>query len=358
MLYKRGNIWWHRFKHKGQEYRFTTGEKNRRAAEAQARRKRVEIEEASGPSVRRGGVALDVLEGLDIRRVQLDGCRGRRTRDIEGLWRPMFDFFGQHHDVHELQAGHIHEYEGHRRKQGVRGQTIRREVQALKRGLKLAKRDRIISGLPFDWDDVDTIKSDRPNARLKGKLWTASEINAILGNLSDKAKRNGVHDQLRFIQLTGLRLGELRRVESSWVWGSILTVPAVGKNHDPRQIPLPPEATEILKRHDKSGPYWPRGKHAKALKLACEKAGFDVVLTARDLRVWFLTEAGKIDPVSAQKLAGHRNIATTSRYLGADQTRALRVMMGAAKATESDDMKSAQRGHSRGGTVKSGSGKR
>lgn len=346
MLYKRcecerkawprcEHVYWHKFKHRGQPLRRSTGQRDRKEAEKKAREERVEIERTSGPGGRRSGVALELLEGLDIKRVLDKGYGERREADIGGLWKPLLRILGSDRDVMSLTEADIDSYEGARRRESngrggtVRGQTIREEVQALRRGIRLAVRDRVIPRSPINWDLLETIESDEPDERQASKPWTDAEIRLAMKHLSKKALTAGILDLCAFADEVGLRLEELRRYEkATWLRGRELHVPATGAktgHKGARVITLKKSALRIAKR-------WPKfniGKPNKALKLACIKAGLVTVdeagrvltgkvLTPRDLRAHRITKWAKISPLAAQRLAGHTNIATTSRYLHPD----------------------------------------
>lgn len=326
--------YWYRFKHRGQLERGPTGQRHRTAAEKAAREARVEIERTAGPPGRRRGLALEVLEALDIKRVQDKGFREARERDIEGLWSPMFRLLGgPARDVTTLTEAELEAYEGTRRREDngrggkVRGQTIRRERQALKRAIARAVRDKLIRRSPIDWSALDEIDSDEPDERQASKPWTAAEIRTVRKHLSRKAVKAGILDLMEFADLTGLRLEEIARYERAvWLRGRDLHVPPAGaKTGKPRVVPLKRRALTLAKK-------WPRfeiGKPNKALLLACVKAGLAVVdergrlvsgkvLTPRDLRAHRITEWAKKSLIAAQRLAGHTSVATTSRYLHPD----------------------------------------
>lgn len=352
MLYKRGRIWWTEFEHAGVRYRLSTGETNPRTAAKAARRKRVEVEDQAGPGGRAWGVALDVLETLDLERVEQQALGERREETITGQWAPLLRLLGPRRDVATLRLRDVDTYEGSRRSEGVRGQTIRREVQSLVRGLRLAKRAGVIRALPFDPDDLRDIASDPPLPSQQAKEWAAIEITKVLRCLSRKAVTAGIRDQMRLIQLTGLRLTELKRLRWSWVRRRALHVPAIAgaKTKRSRPIPLSDEALALIKRwakkRDPKGedlPLFAHGKPNLALKSASTRARMAAVLTPRDIRAWFITHAGKRDPVAAQRLAGHTSIQTTNRYLHADQRRVLAAARAAAEAASSPTRRSLQR---------------
>jgi len=340
-LYKRGRIWWVKFDHKGKRYYLTTGETHRRRAEQKAREIRVEVEKQAGPPGQRRGVRLCVLEALDLARVDQEDLGPARRRTVEGLWRPLLRLMGPGLDVCAMTPGTVREYVATRRQEThngekVRGQTIRREVQALARALKIAKRDRVIASLPFDLDDLPRIKSDPKKRAQRGKLWRLEQIEAVLSSLSSKAITAGHLDRCRLIMLTGLRLEELHRLQKSWVVPTmggpvpaLLHIPEECATWGrPRTVPLCLEALDII---DRRVPFV-RRKPNKSLALASEKAGLNGVLTPRDLRTFYLSHAVRLsgDPVAVQALGGHTTLATTGLYLKADQDRA--VDAGAAVA--------------------------
>lgn len=356
MLYKRGRIWWTEFEHAGARHRLSTGETDSRRAAKKARRLRVEVEDETGPGGRQRGVALDLLEALDLERVEQMGLKGR-DRTIKELWAPLLRHLGARRDITELRVSDIDLYEGARRAEGVRGQTIRREVQALVRGLRLAKRAQppLIRVLPFDPDDLRTITSDPPLPAQQAKEWAALEIAKVLDRLSKKAVTAGIRDQMRLVQLTGLRLAELKRLRPSWVVRGKLHVPAIAgaKTKRPRDLPLTPEAKAIIRKwakkardrkpDDHDPRLFARGKPNKALADASERARMAAVLTPRDIRAWYITHAGRHDPAAAQRLAGHTSIATTNRYLHADSRRILAAARAAAEAAGAPTRRSPQR---------------
>lgn len=344
MLYRRGNIYWTEFEHAGQRHRLSTGETNLRAAAAKARRLRVETEEALGPGGRRRGVSLAMLQAMDIARVRSKGMK-RREQDIENIWSPVLRILGAGRDAAAMTIDDISAYEGARRievfrGEAVRGQTIRREVQALRRGMTLAEKSGEIYRDPINWRHVDAVASDPPSMTKSGKLWTADEIRRVLGKLSRKAVTVGVRDRLRLIQLTGLRIEELQRLTPAWVRNGVLCVPHTGsKTREPRTIPLNKEARAIIKKWKT----FERRSPNKALALASHAAGFAAVLTPRDLRVFYITHAGRQNLAAARDLAGHANIATTSRYLKSDFRSVLEAAEAAQKAAGVPTRRSPQR---------------
>lgn len=324
-IYKRGSVWWCDFWHGGIRHRQSTGQTDRRQAEREARRIRSQIEETHGPATRHG-LAIRMLEAIDIARARNQGLSDRRVRTIEGIWAPMLRHWGELANVAGITVGDVLAYVGERRRR-ARGQTIRREVQALVRTLQIARRDRMLSRLPFDPKDLPGIRSDAKLEAQAGKLWSREQIGAVLGVLSSKAITAGHLDICRLIMLTGLRIGEVWRLHPSMVvpavGGQLVGVlhlpPEAAKWGKARKIPLGQEAASIITNRAPIR----QCKVNKSLKLASSRAGLAGVLTPRDLRVFYLTHVARLssDPVAAQRLAGHTNIATTGLYLQAEDER-------------------------------------
>ena len=83
MLYKRGTVWWTKFDLNGRPRYLTTGETDHRKAAAAARRIRVDLEESEGagkPGRPCGGLTIEMLEALDLARVEDEGL------DERALW--------------------------------------------------------------------------------------------------------------------------------------------------------------------------------------------------------------------------------------------------------------------------------
>lgn len=352
-LYRRGEIWWAQFKHQGQRIRLSTGERDLAAAKQEARRLRVQHESEAGPGGRQQGVTLAVLEQLDVERVERKGMDAGRPKTIENLHRNLQRHLGgEHRDIVTLTLPELDDYEGLRRAETHRGrptsgQTIRRERGALIRSMRIAKRRGLIDRYPFDLEDLDTIESDPKDTRQAGKLWSARQIDGVLDALSDKAKTAGYDRMLRLIQRTGMRFEEFHRCSGRWVKpaprgsgaASLLIIDEIGaKTRTARTVPLLAEDVATIRA---MGGTFGRKKFNHALELASARAGLQGVLTPRDLRKWYLSAAAVADPLAAQRLGGHSNIATTGLYLGAEIGRAIKAGLGAARSATT-------RGHTKG----------
>ena len=295
-------------------------------------------------------MTMETLEALDIARARGEVRTEGRTGTIAEIWKPLHRLIGINTSAQILTVGHVVAYIGKRRLEKnngeyVRGQTIRREVQALTRALRIAKRDRLIPVLPFDPEEIPKIPSDSPRTTQRGKLRTEAEIENVLANMSTKGVTAGHRNLCRCIMWTGLRLEEARRVQRSWLVHAFpgsevkayLHVPEeASKTREARTIPLIPEALDLIEKH---APFT-QAKPNKSLKYACQKAGYNWVLTPRDLRTYFLSQIGALDPIAAQTLGGHANIATTGLYLKSNTDRAALVVVKALEGVQSRGVQS------------------
>lgn len=329
MLYRRGEVWWLKFSHNGQPAYLSTGFRDHAAAQAKARELRYEYEKKHGKGGRAAGVPLMYLEALDIERAEAEGLGGRRAKTLTNIWRHLADHLGsKKRDASTITLADIDAYEGLRRKEKAAGQTIRREVQALVRGLRLAKRATALPSMPFDPEDLKIIRTDPKNERTAGKSWSLVEINAVLEALSTKAKTARYPEILRLVMGTGLRLEELRKVEPSRLRpglgdaAAILSMAATAtKGKKPREVPLTAEMANTVRELFPLSPHW---KPNRGLKIACiETLKLSRVLTPRDLRKWYLNQVATMDVLAAQRLAGHSSVKTTGIYVESDHERAM-----------------------------------
>jgi integrase len=281
---------------------------------------------------------VQALAELHMEHLESRGRTDMRVATVENHWRNLEKHLGAHRDVTTLTPADIERYEGARRKEtfqgdNIRGQTIRRERQALHKGLRLAKRDGLIARMPFDWDDLDGIESDDPKETQEAKVRELDEIERVIAALSQKARTARYPEMLRFILWTGLRMEEFRRYDATWIKpaprpirgqpkvAAMIDVPGdASKTGDARTLPLLAGALAVATEW---GHMFKGKKFNHALKLASIAAKVSPVLTPRDLRATYLDLAAKYDPVAAQKLGGHRNISTTGLYLSASTARAV-----------------------------------
>jgi integrase len=317
-LYKRGGVWWCTFQHRGKPVYESTHVRvdapdSKRAANEQQTLIRARVALESGPGgAATAQVSLADLEEFHLLKIKDLKLGERRVDDVEGLWKHIHAGLGEHTLVSGLTAVQVESLEAKWRKAGIRGQTIRKRRQALLRGLKIAQKEGLIE-LPFRLEDLEPITSSRKLTTQSGKYRSRDVLDAVYAKLSAKAVTAGHRGMLRFVELTGLREGEIGACGGYEVRGQLMHVEAT-KVEDSRWIPLTEEALEIWKR-------W-RHRFASAdlqhsLWRASKKAGVRPGVTLRDLRATYITNLAKKNLPAAQKLAGHKSVATTAIYVDA-----------------------------------------
>lgn len=348
-LYQRQGsaCWWFRFQIASREYRGSTRTRDRRAAAVEERRQRA-LREATAPDRRAGG-SVDVaqLAEWDTARALAEGASDSRAQTLEWLWTPIAAHFGGR-PVNQIDHQSLCDYVGTRRAGGVRGQTIRREVQALRRGLTIAKRRGILLAVL----DAPRIRSDAPLESARGMLHPPAILAQWIAALPQDAR-----DEVSLALRTGLRAAELKRIRPSWVEPApdgaetqyLLRVPAAAaKTRTERIIGLTDSAAEIVRRRIEAEPtaefVLAQAHHRTAYRSAARAIGYEGRIKLRDLRHTFATLAlrGTGDPWAALESLGHRDLRTTSRYQHTTETRAAATAAAAEKLLDAGTAKPAQ----------------
>jgi len=267
------------------------------------------------------------LAEWDVERAVAEGVAESRAQTLEWVWAPLADHFGDK-PVQQIDEVAITRYVAARREAGVRGQTIRREAQALVRALGLARQRGHIGRVPAR----PKIRSDAPLESARGQLHPPEVLAVWLAELHQDAR-----DEVELCLRTGLRAAELKRVRASWVEpapaGSatryVLRVPAGdAKTRRERVIGLTDAAAEIIRRRVEADPeaehVLAQGTHRRAYREAAERIGYGKRIKLRDLRHTFATlaVAGSGDPWAALESLGHRDLRTTSLYQHSTEARA------------------------------------
>ena len=327
-LYKQAKSpnWWVDFHLQGKRYRRSTGERDRRAAEAKARvmYDAAVAELALPPKVEGDDLAL--LAALDIQEAVARGVSGHQQVSIEGCWNHVCRVLGAGLDPGQITYDRVVGYLAARRKEGARGQSVVKEVQALKRGLRIAKRRGSVRRVLDEWPKV---RRDPPCQKRKGKLHPAGMLMKWLQHLRAHHPEAGWQASVGL--RTGLRAEELRKVRWSWVEDApagagvpkVLRAPAwATKNRRERVIGLTEEVVQDLRDAMAAGglseddPLLP-GLHRKVFVSSAKAVGYRKVITLRDLRHCHATWAaqGTGDAAAAQAALGHNDLRTTQRYL-------------------------------------------
>jgi integrase len=332
----KSQYWWFRFQVRGVEIRGSTGKTDRREAEIEERRLRAKAEETA-PARTRGVGPLSALKSADVARAVRRGASPEiAERTLRTTWAPILFHFGEDYDISKLNAAALDEYvdarrawenhQGHKQKiRRVRGQTIVRELQALKRASKIALRRGWIRGV-LDADDWPTPERDPPDPKLRGKLHSLERVREVLADAKKDIRETA------FVAATvGLRWGEIQKLEWSWLGPSdVPGVPAVcrlpswgAKTRKERSLGVPPATYEIVKgRHEAqqaaggSGPLFPHSKVSQYLSRFAKRRGYEQAVTLRDLRHFFSSVGlqGTGDMRAVQEAMGHTRYTTTELY--------------------------------------------
>jgi site-specific recombinase XerD/transcription elongation factor Elf1 len=208
------------------------------------------------------------------------------------------------------------------RQETVRNQTIRRELQALHRGLTDAKRRGWVTDIPDPWP---RLAKSTPHPRMKGKLHSEQDIQKVVDELPAAAI-----DGVIFGLATGVRLEELRRVR----WSNIRTLAnneaAVGllvlpdtdtKTRKERYLGLNQEAYDIAKRRSEvyGDVIFPKYDYTQALKRTAKRLKLPP-MNFRDMRHTYASTALRVSGGNLSAVAkamGHSELEITTLYLHA-----------------------------------------
>lgn len=325
-LYKQptSSVWWCQFRVAGQLVRRSTGETDRVAAEREERRLRSQREQAA-PVKRRGVGTIHDLGVEDVARAEAEGGTSSWVERVETFWDKIEFHFKPSTDPIKITATDVLAFVADRRSSGVKGQTIRRELQALLRGLKSAKAKGWISQLPDPWPEL---KDDPKDPKQRGKLHPAKVIIRVASELPERAC-----DGFAFCLATGLRLHELQRVRASFVRpapakskaAAVLVMPdETTKGRKRRPIGLSKASLGIVRRREKQfgDEIFPIYGYGQALRRTCKRLGISPTVTMRDLRHAYASRALKVSGGNLSAVAkalGHTETETTNLYLHAEE---------------------------------------
>lgn len=360
------SYWWCRFQVNGKSHRVSTGKTNKTEARYEEERLRAEAraKAASEPRSRIAPGTLLDLSGLDVDRAINEGAdKDIVTATLTAIWSPITQHFGVDFDIANLTPVSMEEYVSARRnwpklhpKTGetmgyrrIAGQTIRREIAALKRACIIAKKRGWIAHIP---DEFPKLRKDPKNVAMKGKLRSPELLRKLLNEANDRRRKNSsddtVRDHLLFCVLTGLRAEELHKVRETWVEPlppglkvedvvAILRPPEAGtKTGEERYIGLVQEALDVIERRKavaKDGVLFPHKSVGQWLRRYCKKEGIGPAVSLRDLRHSFSTYGlhGTSDAVSVQEAMGHADLRTTQTYQSSTIARVAAVSVAVAR---------------------------
>ena len=277
---------------------------------------------------------------------QARGVGARQLQSIEACWGHLCRVLGPDTDPSAVTYDRVTSYVATRRGEGVRGQSIRKETQALKRGLKIARRRGSLPELPVEWP---VVRSDPPRKWQRGKLHPPELILRWLAAL--EADHPEAHRQAQVALRTGLRAEELRALSWEWVEPApegagvpaLLRVPAeAAKTRRERIVGLPAACLGFLSAAHGAQEAWDAplfaANHRKAFDAARKVVGYRKTITLRDLRHCHATWAaqGTGDAAAAQAALGHTDLRTTQRYLSTTISRTASAAVAVGDVVDAD----------------------
>ena len=325
-VYRRGNVWWIQYGHRGRTYRESSKSAQKKAATDLLKKRLGEMGRGVllGPSAERvtfENLATAVLNDYRV--------NGRRSLDrAEGCLARLREYFGDDARALDITADRLDAYVVHRQRDSAATATVRRELAILRRAFRLAVRAGRLAHVPA----FPTLHVN--NAR-KGFL-DGDDLERVIGELPEPPR-----PVARFAALTGWRRGEI--LSLTWAQvdfeaGVVRLEPGTTKNDEGREFPfrgLPPlaELLEVQREHTRTveretGRIVPwvfhrDGERIRSLRNAwagaCRRAGVPGALF-HDLRrtaVRNLERAGVPRSV-AMKLTGHKTESVYRRYAIAD----------------------------------------
>lgn len=307
-----------KFEFKTRQYFRSTGTSNMRDAEAFERRLRTELEDAHNPAAKTNSPPIDLLRQLDQGRAAGEQKVKSYTHgSLATYWGHLALFF---ENTQAVNAQSLRAYVKHRAQSKIKSQTIKKELTVLKRGLRLAKADGYPVDIPDTWPKL---AKEEPNHAQEGHLISRTTLLAWLGLLRGQAR-----DMALLALLTGLRKGELYRLDPAWIeptgisrLPAMLRLPAwATKGRRQRDVGLVPEALVIAR----FAPF--HSEHKTAYENASKTLGGRSI-HLRDMRHTFSTIAAQKskDALGVAMVMGHAADLMTLRYQSMDPQRAAKI---------------------------------
>lgn len=322
--YRRGDVWWIRYYHRGQEFRESSRSTRERDAHLFLKARYEKIARRQFVAREDRVKVTDLLNGLT-----LDYANNSRRSAATLAYRlaHLRGAFALDRAV-DVTSERVERYKASRLAEGAANGTVNRELAALRRAFKLAIRRGQLSGGPV----IDLLSEGAPR---EGFVEPAV-FEAIVGHLPVR-----LQDACEFAYACGWRRGEV----TSLAWGDIdrthrrITLRrANSKTGEPRVLPLTSDLAALIERRWEGRQYrdpdgtpriadlvfhragWPLGDFRKAWKAACAKASVPGLLF-HDLRrsaVRNMEKAGVSQSV-AMKITGHRTASVYRRYRIVDE---------------------------------------
>lgn len=318
-IFKRGDIWWCRFKVAGREYRRSLYTASRTEA-----LKRAKIEREKIDHIRFHGEARVTWKQAVVEwaAASIDSIKPRTRerylssiRSVAGILDSLY--------LDEINRKTIAKIAG---RPGVTNASRRRDLTAVSAVLRHAvAAGHIEQNIAREWDRSN-IKERRDPITLPRE----ADIDAVVAKAPGSLK-----SLIRFAQYTGMRQDEIVPLTRSQIDHRREAVQLVQtKRNRPRAVPLTPRALQVLEKtppyvgsplvfwHGKGKPYANVssrfGEIRKRVVKEAEDKGFDFVpFRFHDLRHWYAVDylRGGGSIYRLQQILGHESVKTTEIYL-------------------------------------------
>lgn len=329
MIYKRGRFWHYDFEFRGQRIKLSTRQTNQRVAEQMEAAHRTRLAKGEvGIEDRQPAPTLKAFTPRFLEAVRVQ--KGAKTANwYAGKLRPLLsgDLAGRRLSeiTEETISLYVQSRSSQRSRYGRAFQpaTINRELQTLRRLLRLAHEWKIVQRCPR----IRLLKGERQRDFVLSRQLEATYLAALPSPLSDVAV---------LLIDTGLRLGEALSLEWPQVHleplrgsslGYISVAPEKAKSGKKRNVPLTPRAAEVLNRWaPKPGGLVFQNADGRALvdtslshahKRVRDLLRLPADFVLHSLRHTYGTRLGEAgaDAFTIMRLMGHSSVTVSQRYV-------------------------------------------
>ena len=320
-LYRRGDVWWIQYSHRGRTYRESSHSRVRADASRLLRKRQSEI--ARGVSVGPDAEKVTFDQLVELMRADYLQKQNRTWGRVEHSIQHLRPVFGRLSAM-AITYDSVSRYVAKRLESGAAAATVHHEVAALGRMMKLG----VLAGLLPIRPPLPTLKLDN----VRRGFFTDEQVRSVLAHLPD-----WYAPAIEFAWRTGWRIGEVKGLTWAQVdfrAGTARLEPGTTKNRQGRVFPFRayPALEKVLRKQETRTKAWQRAhgvvipwvfwKEGSQLKdhrdtwmSACKKAGLPGRLV-HDLRrsaVRNLERAGVPRSVAMQ-LTGHQTESVYRRY--------------------------------------------
>ena len=345
----RTKIFFVRFSHRGRRFKLSTSERDSGAASSQASRLYADV--ISGRWTPGRAASPVGLSFEEVAAEWLADIESAISADTFKLYRDTYvgtHFAPAFKTMDRVTTVGVEDYKAARLRVVTR-ETLKKELPVLRRFAKWAFRRGHLATLP----EIETPDRHVVGTRVDGTrkrtflIFTADEIAAILANLPEMAQGHRapapfpVRTRFTVAWETALRpqtIDQLRAPDDYRPGNTTLLIrDEADKNRFGRELPLSAAAREALDRVcPDAGLLFGSHDYRRLLRAAAKAAGIDEYRASRisdyDFRHSRLTHLGQVsDNLSGVMfLAGHKQPATTARYLRPQKQAAAEVLDAAA----------------------------